>query len=552
MLQTEPKEVFLTNRIDVSQSGNCSSMRVGDLSGDGRLDFVLLQADNISDERFFSHSLTCATAFSANGEMLWQFGTPSYEEIVCTSDIPAQIYDIDRDGFNEFLCVYDGFFCILDGKTGEVKKKLPLPSPDAHDCFAVANLDGSGYPQNIIIKNRYHQMWALDKNFNVLWTFKGNIGHFPLVCDLNGDGKDEIIAGTSVLDSDGNVLWEFDGTDFPPCLCVSDLDMNGEFSIIVGGEKTAAYSASGELKWALKSGAETSCLFSGNMRTDIYGTELSGYFKEAPNSEYTDGIFIVDYRGNTVFKEKRPEYAGCSLIGTVYNFDGNRSEYLICRENDSLLLYDGYMNPVYKVPSAGKTIAADVNSDGISQLIVFDDRTVCIYSADPIAPVAPQDGARPQKRSFYNVTDYPYFRRDPYRNAIGYAIGQFAKPDIKIWAEQCVEDDTEEIMTRADFCVLLVNLLGISGYTTDLFFDVSVNDYYAPAVAALKSQGCIDDIVGKFAPDSALTAEFADRLITQTAGFAPLTTKIGEEELTKKDTAKLILQIIQFIGNPEN
>ena len=43
------------------------------------------------------------------------------------------------------------------------------------------------------------------------------------------------------------------------------------------------------------------------------------------------------------------------------------------------------------------------------------------------------------------------------------------------------------------------------------------------------------------------TAEFAAKLITQSAGITPITTKSGEEELTKKDAAKLILQIIQSI-----
>lgn len=550
MINTDSKEAFLLKRIEASQAGSGCSVRVGDLSGDGRLDFVLVQPDNISDERYFSHSVSAATAYTADGELLWQLGTPSYEEVYCGADVPAQIYDIDRDGYNEFLCVYDGFFCIFDGRSGELKRKFPLPDPEAHDCFIIANLDGSGYPQNIIIKNRYHRLWALDKNFNVLWTYKGNIGHFPIACDLNGDGRDEIIAGTAVLDADGNIMWEFDRTDFPKSVCVGDLDMNGEYSIIAGGDKTEAYTPSGDIKWTLRSGTQTSALSLGNIRTDIFGSELTGYFKEPPGSEYTDGIFTVDYHGNTVFKEKRTEYAGFSNIAAVYNFDGNGSEYLLSasKSDNILCLYDGYMNPIYKIPANGKVIAADIMADGISQIVVYDGQSINIY-ADKERDLTKSFSKepRPQKRSLCNATDYPYYLQDLSRNAIGYAIGQFAKPDIKVWAAQCALEDSDEVMTRADFCILLVSILNISGYTTDLFFDVSANDYFAPAIAALKSSGYIDDIVGKFAPSSPLTAEFAAKLITQSAGIAPITTKSGEEELTKKDAAKLILQIIQSI-----
>ncbi len=555
MITTESKEAVLLRRIEASQAGSGCSVRVGDLSGDGRLDFVLVQPDNISDERFFSHSVSAATAYTADGELLWQLGTPAYDTDVCSADVPAQIYDIDRDGYNEFLCVHDGFFCITDGRSGELKRKFPLPDAEAHDCFVIANLDGSGYPQNIIIKNRYHQLWALDKNFNILWTYKGNIGHFPIVCDLNGDGRDEIIAGSAVLDADGNILWEFDRTDFPPCICVGDLDMNGEFSIIAGGDKTEAYSADGEIKWSLKSGTETNFLSLGNIRTDIYGSELTGYYKEQSENDCADGVFTVDYHGNTIFKEKRTDHCGYSNILTVYNFDGNCSEYLLCAQNSDKTpyLYDGYMNPIYKLSSCGKIIAADIMGDGISQIIIYDGQNINIYSdSQRDLTITSSKEARPQKRIFYNSTDYPYYLQDLSKNAIGYAIGQFAKPDIKVWAEQCTAEDTDEVMTRADFCILLVNILNISGYTTDLFFDVSINDYYAPAIAALKSCGYIDDIIGKFAPTAPLTAEFAEKLITSAAGFTPLTTKSADEELTKKDGAKLILQVIQNAAEKED
>ncbi|WP_347836390.1 hypothetical protein [Gracilibacillus sp. JCM 18860] len=69
-------------------------------------------------------------------------------------------------------------FFIIDGKTGEVKKKLPLPSEDAHDCIIITNISGNAFPNDIILKNRYEQMWALSSNWELLWTHEGISGTF--------------------------------------------------------------------------------------------------------------------------------------------------------------------------------------------------------------------------------------------------------------------------------------------------------------------------------------------------------------------------------------
>lgn len=545
---TELKDVYLLKHIDVSAAGNACRVRMGDLSGDGRLDFVLLQPDFVADERYFPHEVACATAYSADGEMLWQIGKPCYDASECLIDIPAQIYDIDRDGYNEFICVTDGMLCIFDGRTGELKRKAGLPDEYAHDCIAIADLEGTGYPCNIIIKNRYHQLWALDRNLNVLWTYKGNIGHYPVVCDLNGDGREEIISGTVVLSSDGEVLWSFDRLDYPKCICVGDLNLGGEKVIIAGGEKTSVYGADGSVKWELKTKAETAQIVIGNIRPDCFGCEIAGFFTEYDSEEYTDGIFLTDYHGNTLFKEKRKNAIKKSEITAIYNFDGKGNEHILVssRPGVSVGIYDGHMNPLYEIPTEGLALWGDILGDGISQLIVYTGQYLDIYSAEDYPLSIPNEASpRPQPRRLYNYSRYPYRAVDMARNALGYAIGQFTNPDIRAWAERTAAEENEDTVTRADFCVVLVNTLGISGYSAETFFDISKNDYFYPAVATLKSYGYIDNIVGKFGALTPVTAEFALELIQKTSGFVPLTKKSSDEEITKQDFAKMILQIFQ-------
>ena len=52
-MTVEPKEAKLIKHIDISASGMNCQMRMGDLTGDGRLDFVLIQPDSGFDTRYF-------------------------------------------------------------------------------------------------------------------------------------------------------------------------------------------------------------------------------------------------------------------------------------------------------------------------------------------------------------------------------------------------------------------------------------------------------------------------------------------------------------------
>jgi hypothetical protein len=76
----------------------------------------------------------------------------------------------------------------------------------------------------------------------------------PALADLDGDGTPEIVHGATVLNADGTIRWNREGTtgtgigsnDFGPLSVVADLDMDGIPEVIAG--KTA-YRADGTLYW---------------------------------------------------------------------------------------------------------------------------------------------------------------------------------------------------------------------------------------------------------------------------------------------------------------
>ena len=164
---------FQLAQIDISAAGPRCKMLLGDLNGDGHAEMLLIQPDNRQDVRYIPHQVQCLTAFDLQGTMLWQVGTPDVDAGSQGSDYPAQIYDIDGDGVLEVLCVMDGRFHILDGRSGSVKSIFELPAEHAHDCIIIANLTGKEHASDLILKDRYHQLWAVDNQFNLLWTHKG-------------------------------------------------------------------------------------------------------------------------------------------------------------------------------------------------------------------------------------------------------------------------------------------------------------------------------------------------------------------------------------------
>ncbi len=413
----QPLAPHLLASIDVSRAGRHCKMRLGDLNGDGRMEMLLAQSDGGIDNRYVPHQVQCLTAYDLDGKLLWQVGTPDVPEPGRPgSDYPVQIFDIDGDGQLEVLCVMEKEFRILEGKTGKIKKSWALPHEEAHDCIAVANLRGLDAPQDILLKDRYHQMWALDADGNVLWTHEGNVGHFPWVFDLDQDGKDEVMAGYDLLDHDGTKLWSCQNLkDHADCIWMGSVtgEKPNDIQIVVGGSVTVMYDRHGQELWRYDGSIESQHISLGKFRDDLPGLQIAGLdriVRGGPTGG-KDGMFLLDRDGQEVWKEDRQTPGWLTIIETLSNWDDQPLDYILAfRRGGGITptLYDGRMNAAYRFPVDGYVAYADLIGSGKQQVIIYDHQTASVFGAEKIdLSSSLSDRALPQTKRLYNATLYP-------------------------------------------------------------------------------------------------------------------------------------------------
>jgi hypothetical protein len=132
-------------------------------------------------------------------------------------------HDFDGDGRCEILCLLDGRMALLSPEDGSVVREAPLPripggeaaDPDLPP-FHPADLSGAGRRRDFIFREDRDShggqwLWAYDHELRPLWTARvghPRYGHTISTSDIDGDGREETLAGFHCFDADGRLLWK--------------------------------------------------------------------------------------------------------------------------------------------------------------------------------------------------------------------------------------------------------------------------------------------------------------------------------------------------------
>lgn len=254
----------------------------GDLDGDGEIEIVSAKNHNRSDNHFTSS----VAVQKLDGRILWRWGDPNLGRRELHHDVACQIHDLDNNGMNEVILAADRELIVLNGRSGKLVKSFPIEQ-HASDCVVFADLSGKGWPSEILVKTRYRQIWAYSTTGQLLWTVKEPGGyrtaHQPLPVDLDGDGRDEILAGYAALNTDGSVRWIFQAEKdrrnggHADCWRVVRLAERPADTRLVmtmcGGNALVMTDGNGQLIWR-QTGHHYESVDVGEIRDDVPGLEL--------------------------------------------------------------------------------------------------------------------------------------------------------------------------------------------------------------------------------------------------------------------------------------
>ena len=231
---------------------NSNAVKFGDLTGDGKTDFVVLTPD------FSAH------AYDNSGRALWHYQAPAeYVAERSEFEAPGVVWDFDHDGRAELAHwrYHDGreWLVLADGRTGRPVREVPWPTqplPHVYNNFrlAVGRLRPGGPPNDLVAFTDMGgtiNVSAYDARLRPLWTHpehraKDNLGHYVYPIDLDQNGVDEVLVGTLLLDAKGREIWNRfdllpDNHDHADSYKFADVNHDGHLDIVTANSETGVF-----------------------------------------------------------------------------------------------------------------------------------------------------------------------------------------------------------------------------------------------------------------------------------------------------------------------
>ncbi len=479
-LQIPPDGTLPDGRTYSYTANDCS---VGDVDGDGTYEVFLKWDPTIVNDNAGGYSgKQIFDCYKLDGTRLWRIDLginvnagPHYSQFM--------VYDFDGDGKAEmFLKTADGtvdgkgvvignsavdyrntngwvqngpeFLTVFNGLTGAAMATVDFQPArgnvsdwgdnygNRQDRFvsAVAYLDGAR-PSLIVGRGYYNKLvraaydWR-NGQISLRWIFdskdpthpeynsySGQGNHQMTIGDVDGDGKDEVINGSSVINDDGKPLWTY-GMGHGDALHMTDMDIDrpGQ-EIWINLESPSSYAPmglrqydakTGRTNWGIETGGDVGRSMAADMDPYYRGYEMWG----------SSGDAVYDVKGNPISVNKPSYNFGIWWDGDLGRelFDRSYIDKWNSGTKSAGRLYTIYQDyPVSTNNSTKSTpcLQADILGDWREELILrkSDNTELVIFTTDtPTNYRIPTLMHDPQYRtaiawqnSGYNQPPYPSY-----------------------------------------------------------------------------------------------------------------------------------------------
>ncbi|RMG97146.1 MAG: VCBS repeat-containing protein [Deltaproteobacteria bacterium] len=306
---------------------------------------------------------------------------------------------------------------VLDGATGTPHFFAPQLVQFAATP-AIGDIDGDLLPEIVTVGPAgAFQLVAFEHDGTVKWnsTFTWTSAQSSAVAlaDVDADGDVEIIAGTNLLDHEGNLVWSNPGDTTYSASTAADLDDDGQLEILTAAgvfraDGSTYFTYPGVSGWAhpqvadldddglpevllsTNSGfmlfehdgtlvygplAPTGATFDWNRPINVHNMDddPSAEFGAADPSHYA----IYDGDGSIVWQKDIIDTSG-QAGGTAFDFIGKGSAQAIYADEQTVWVFDDMGNVLMSVPHLSGTVieyptVADIDNDGSAELLVVSN-----------------------------------------------------------------------------------------------------------------------------------------------------------------------------------
>ncbi len=413
-LQEGNPEPVVWKKISTEGFGVGRNLRFGDLNNDGIIDVLIGQVVHHGPKDRNSE-LSCLTALTFDGEILWQTGQPDPWKDHLTNDVAFQIHDLDRDGKNEVVYCMNQEIIVAEGATGKAKYRSPTPlilaegenSPGRilGDCIFFCDLSGNGYDGDVILKDRYTHLWAMNSKLKVLWEGACRTGHYPCARDVDHDNRDELIMGYTLFDHHGRIIWSLDSTlnDHADGVALVKFRDDQDARLMCAASDEGIF-------FADLSGRMLRHHFIGHVQNPAvanFRDDLPGLEAVSVNFWGNQGIIhLFDADGNIIHEFEPNQYGSMCL---PLNWTGKSEEFFVLNANvGEGGAYDGQGRKVLAFPDDGHPdmcyAVLDITGDCRDEIVVWDPHEIWVYTHDD----NPKDGNlyHPVRNPLYNDSNY--------------------------------------------------------------------------------------------------------------------------------------------------